>query len=58
MEKIIRFDIFCPVCKYYPVKDIEGAEPCDDCLAIGGREDSIKPLYFKGELPDLTKLEE
>lgn len=51
MEKIIRFDKFCPVCENWKVDDISGKDPCNECLNVGGREDSKKPINFKGKLP-------
>lgn len=44
-RKEVRFDIWCAKCKY---KDLdEKYDPCNDCLDEGGREGTIKPLYFE-----------
>ena len=45
MLKIVRFDIYCPECKYE--KQDEYTPPCDECLEVGGRDDTYEPLYFK-----------
>lgn len=58
MEKIVRFDVFCPVCEHREVKDIEGAEPCNECLSYGGRMYTMKPLHFHGKFPDWLETEE
>lgn len=43
--KEVRFDIYCPKCKYYENKESE--DPCWDCLNQGWNEESHKPVYFK-----------
>ena len=43
--KEVYFDQYCPKCKH--AKSEEEKEPCDECLAIGGRIDSHKPEYFE-----------
>lgn len=58
MEKLVRFDIFCPYCKFKEYLDYKGADPCNDCLACGGRENTRQPLYFKGDPPDWSELDE
>lgn len=44
-EKEVYFNVYCPKCKYYNLDAI--MDPCNDCLAIGAREESHKPEYFK-----------
>lgn len=41
----IRFDKYCQTCKYADRE--ERLDPCNDCLAVGSRENSEKPLYYE-----------
>ena len=43
--KLVDFS-YCSSCKYKDLKETE--EPCNDCLAIGGRDDgSRKPMRYE-----------
>lgn len=44
-EKEVNFHDFCPKCEYYGIP--ESFEPCDECLEIGTRPNSVVPEYFK-----------
>lgn len=43
--KEVYFDKYCYHCKHWKVN--ENGEPCDECLANPGNEDSHKPVFFK-----------
>lgn len=45
MTKEVFFNKYCYRCIHRATNEAD--LPCDDCLAIGGREDSHKPEYFK-----------
>lgn len=45
MPKEVRFDIWCPKCKYEDT--VETDDPCNECLAKSDNEDSTKPIFFK-----------
>lgn len=45
--KFVNFSKYCPICKWAdksPTKD-----PCNDCLAVGGRQGTEKPVNFEEE---------
>lgn len=44
-QKEVDFHNFCPNCEYYGIP--ESFEPCDECLDICTRENSVVPEYFK-----------
>ena len=44
-EKFVRFDEFCPKCKFYKVDD--GEDPCHDCLQHPVNLHSRVPTEFK-----------
>ena len=44
-DKEVRFDIYCPKCKYWEVDEIE--DPCDICLEYPSNQNSRKPVYFE-----------
>ena len=37
----VRFDKYCETCKYKELDEVK--DPCNDCLAIGMREETEKP---------------
>lgn len=41
---LVDFKKYCPLCKYHDTPEVK--DPCNDCLAIGGREETAKPEYF------------
>ena len=43
--KEVRFDIYCPACKYRRVMEID--EPCNTCLETGAREGTEKPEQYE-----------
>lgn len=44
-QKEVYFAEYCSKCKY---KDLdEKFDPCNECLDVGAREDTHKPLYFE-----------
>ena len=43
--KEVNFRLYCPMCKYYDLKETE--EPCNECLAQGYNWDSHKPINYK-----------
>ena len=43
--KFVAFDQYCPTCKYSETSATH--DPCNDCLAIGGRDGTDKPEYYK-----------
>lgn len=43
--KEVYFYKYCDTCKHRNTNDADN--PCDDCLAIPGREDSHKPFYYE-----------
>lgn len=45
VDKIVRFDQWCPKCRY--IDQSEDDSPCDLCLEEPGRANSRKPLYWK-----------
>lgn len=45
--KEVYFDIYCPKCKHWKVKECEN--PCNVCLSSPYGEDSHKPLYYESE---------
>ena len=44
-EKIVDFEMYCPLCKYY--KDPETVVPCHECLIMAVNIDSHRPVYFE-----------
>lgn len=42
--KLVDFHKYCPLCMHY--KNKEEDDPCDECLAVGGRQYSQKPIKF------------
>ena len=44
-DKIVRFDIYCPLCEY--AARGEKYDPCCECLDIGGRVDSERPINYE-----------
>ena len=47
MENVreVDFHTWCAKCKYRDRKEHE--PPCDDCLRVGGRMNTSKPIYWK-----------
>ena len=45
MKKEVWYDEYCKNCVHWQLMEHE--EPCDECLAEPGVEDSRKPLYFE-----------
>lgn len=45
--KIVEFDLYCNRCKYKDIKDEEGEEPCNTCLAEPVNLNSSKPIKFE-----------
>lgn len=43
--KEVRFDIWCPKCRYEKTKDTD--DPCNRCLAEPANENSTKPIEWK-----------
>ena len=43
--KFVRFDKWCKKCKYSDQSATK--DPCNDCLAVGGREGTEKPINYK-----------
>lgn len=43
--KEVRFDVYCPTCKYFLLPEYE--EPCNGCLCIPAMIDSHKPEYYE-----------
>ena len=43
--KIVFFDEYCPSCKYREVHEID--DPCNECLHIGGRENTHVPEKYE-----------
>lgn len=41
----VRFDKYCETCKWKELD--EAKDPCNDCLAIGMREETEKPEYYE-----------
>ena len=45
-KKEVWFDKYCHHCEY---KDLsEDKDPCHECLSTPGKENSHKPVFFKG----------
>lgn len=44
-HKIVDFHEYCKKCLYSKTKETE--EPCDACLAMPSKENSVRPLNFK-----------
>lgn len=44
-QKEVRFDEFCPKCKFYKLD--EGEDPCNDCLQNPSNLHSRVPTEFK-----------
>ena len=44
-QKHTNFEKYCPICKHS--KEPESESPCNECLAVGGREYTEKPEYFE-----------
>lgn len=47
-EKIVRFDIWCPICKHFD--KLEEEIPCCECLNEPGNIDTHKPVKFAEDL--------
>ena len=43
--KFVAFGEYCPKCKYADRSSIQ--DPCNDCLGVGAREGTEKPVDFK-----------
>lgn len=41
---LVDFEKYCPLCKHHDKPEVK--DPCNDCLAIGAREETAKPEYF------------
>lgn len=46
-EHFVEFDKYCDICKHKECKDIEGEEPCNECLQNPVNVESRKPIYFE-----------
>lgn len=44
-EKIVRFDLYCDVCKFADKEEKD--DPCDRCLAECTNTNSVLPVNFK-----------
>lgn len=45
--KFVEFNLYCDRCKYKDVKDENGEEPCNSCLAEPVNLNSSKPIKFE-----------
>lgn len=44
-KKFVAFEAYCKKCKY---EELDGwKDPCNECLTVGGREGTEKPLKFE-----------
>ena len=43
--KFVAFEKYCEKCKHAEASPT--ADPCNDCLSIGGRDGTEKPEYFE-----------
>lgn len=48
-EHFVEFDKYCDICKHKDCKDIEGEEPCNECLQNPVNLESRKPIKFEKE---------
>ena len=46
-DKIVKFNDWCPKCKHFSKSEWD--DPCNECLAQGGNEDSTKPICYEEE---------
>ena len=54
-QKIVAFDIYCPLCKYKDYEEFE--QPCHDCLNEPARTDgSHKPINFKEDKREMIRI--
>lgn len=58
IDKIIEFDKYCKTCIFKDVKDIEGEDPCNDCLSNPVNTNSKKPINYKEDPDKIKKLKE
>lgn len=50
----VRFDKYCETCKYKDLDEVK--DPCNDCLAVGMREETEVPeFYEKASAEELRK---
>lgn len=47
IEKIVEFEIYCASCEYLEVDDINGKDPCNECLGHPTNINSTKPILYK-----------
>lgn len=45
IDKIVRFDSYCHICKHKDVKETD--DPCNECLTEPVNEYSHKPVRFQ-----------
>jgi hypothetical protein len=55
LTRIVRFDIFCPNCKYYTAPEEE--RPCYECLSTPAVEHSKVPIHYVGKPHSKTIIE-
>lgn len=46
-EHFVEFDKYCDICKFKECKDIEGQEPCNECLTNPVNLESKRPVKFE-----------
>lgn len=44
-KKFVAFEAYCKKCKYEKLNGWK--DPCNECLTVGGREETVKPLKFE-----------
>lgn len=42
--KEVDFKTWCPSCEHYGTKETD--DPCNECLTVGGRPSSTKPVKY------------
>lgn len=47
IDKFVKFEDWCPKCKFKNVEDTKGEDPCNECLAYGTNVNSTKPVKFQ-----------
>lgn len=47
IEKIVEFELYCASCEYLEVDDVNGKDPCNECLTHATNTNSSIPVCYK-----------
>ena len=56
IDHFVEYDKYCKTCKFRDKKDEKGEDPCNDCLDNPINRDSRKPVNYKEDYDEITRL--